>query len=84
MIKNAEILDKFERDHIVQNKLTHTQAIAIVEGLRQEAVALGVWPPKNPLEGIEVDIEVARILNSCLKNFKKRQTISLHVSTKIT
>ena len=35
----------------------------IVEALRQEAVALGVWPPADPLAGIEVDIRVARILN---------------------
>jgi hypothetical protein len=29
-------------------------------------MALGVLPPKDPWEGIEVDIRVARILN-CLK-----------------
>ncbi|MBI4727294.1 hypothetical protein HY768_08770 [candidate division TA06 bacterium] len=68
MVKNTEILEKFERELLAQSRLTHGQALAIVEGLRQEAVALGVWPPKNPLEGIEVDIEVARILNSCLKS----------------
>jgi len=32
-----------------------------------EGVMLGVLPPKNPLEGIEVDIKVAKVLNSCLK-----------------
>ena len=68
MVKNTEILDKFERELLAQSKLTHSQALAIVEDLRQEAVALGVWPPKNPLEGIEVDIEVARMLNACLKS----------------
>jgi hypothetical protein len=35
----------------------------IVEALYREAVALGVFPPKDPLEGIEVDIRVARAVN---------------------
>ena len=35
----------------------------IVDALLQEAIALGVWPPDDPLEGIEVDIRLARILN---------------------
>jgi hypothetical protein len=68
MVRNIEVLEKFERELLAQSKLTHGQALSIVEGLRQEAVALGVWPPKNLLEGIEVDIEVARILNSCSKS----------------
>jgi hypothetical protein len=33
----------------------------------KEAVALGAFPPKDPLEGIEVDINIAKILNSCSK-----------------
>jgi len=31
-------------------------------------VKLGVLPPKEPLEGIETDIKIARVLNSCLKS----------------
>jgi hypothetical protein len=33
----------------------------------KEGVRLGVLPPKDELEGIEVDIKVAAVLNSCLK-----------------
>ncbi len=32
----------------------------------QEAVDLGVLPLKDPLEGIEVDIRIAKILNQGL------------------
>jgi len=32
----------------------------------EEGISLGVLPPKHPLEGIEVDIKIARIIN-CLK-----------------
>jgi len=32
-----------------------------------EAFNLGVFPSKDPLEGIEVDIRIAKTPNSCLK-----------------
>jgi hypothetical protein len=32
-----------------------------------EGIALGILPLSDPMEGIEVDIRLARILN-CLKN----------------
>ncbi|MEM0964022.1 MAG: hypothetical protein AAGK21_15955 [Bacteroidota bacterium] len=35
----------------------------IVEALRQEAIALGAWPPEGPLAGVETDARVARVLN---------------------
>ena len=39
------------------------EAFRTVEALLEEAVALGVWPPEDPLEGIEVDLRVAKIVN---------------------
>ena len=33
------------------------------EGMWREGMALGVLPLKDPLEGIEVDIRIARMLN---------------------
>ena len=36
----------------------------IVDALYHEAVALGVIPLKNPLDGIEVDLKVAKVVNS--------------------
>lgn len=67
MIKNPDYLKKFEHDLIAQSTLTHDQALAIVESLREEASGLGLFPPQNLLEGIETDIRVARIVNSCSK-----------------
>jgi len=34
----------------------------------QEAVQLGALPLKDPMEGIEADIALARVLNSCSKS----------------
>ena len=66
LIKNSDVLERFEREMIKKEKLSFEQALALFEAMWQEGVNLGVLPPKNPLEGIEVDIRIARILN-CLK-----------------
>ncbi|MBE0478637.1 hypothetical protein IBX65_05910 [Candidatus Aerophobetes bacterium] len=67
MIKNADTLERFYDKMIKEEKLSFKQALAIFEAMWQEGVSLGVLPPRDPLEGIDVDIKVARILN-CLKN----------------
>ena len=38
------------------------RALAAMDALVEEARALGVWPPGDPLEGVEVDVRVARAL----------------------
>ena len=67
MIKNPDILEQFEKQRIREEKLSFEEALKIFEAMWKEGVNLGVLPPKDPLEGIEVDIKIARILN-CLKN----------------
>ncbi len=66
MIKNPDILEQFERELIKKEKRSFGCALAIFEAMWEEGVDLGVLPPKDPLEGIDVDIRVARILN-CFK-----------------
>ena len=68
MIKNSDILERFEREVIRKEKLSFGRALAIFEAMWKEGVNLGVLPPKDPLEGIEVDIKIARILNTCSKS----------------
>ena len=67
MIKNPEILENFERDFICNHgRLSHEQSRKLFVAMWKEAMMFGVFPPSDPLEGIEVDIRMARILNSCL------------------
>jgi hypothetical protein len=67
MIKNAEVLAEFERNFISsQGRLPYAQSRELFAALWNEGVTLGVFPPVEPLAGIEVDIRVARILNTCL------------------
>lgn len=68
MIKNPEILKKFEDDYLKnRGNLSYNQSIRLFDSMWAEAVALGVLPPREPLEGIEVDIKIAKVLNLCLK-----------------
>jgi len=62
MIKNSKLLKSLNKE-----KVSYKKALRIFEALWQEAVSLKVLPSKDPLEGIEVDLRIARILNSCLK-----------------
>jgi len=70
MITDPKTLRKFE-DELLRNEpgLSHSQSLNLLKGLWEEGVALGVLPPNDPLEGIAVDIRIARTLNSC--SFKK-------------
>ncbi len=68
MIKNPDILGQFEREVTRKEELSFGRALAVFEAMWKEGVNLGVLPPKDPLEGIEVDIRIARILSTCSKS----------------
>lgn len=64
MIKNPKLLEEFKRKLSRQTPPDFAKNAAIVEALLAEAKLLGVWPPKDPLEGLEADLRIAKILNS--------------------
>lgn len=68
MIRNPEILKKFEDGFVRESSLSYKQSLKVFTEMWNEGVTLGVLPPDDPLEGIEVDISIAATLNSCLKN----------------
>ena len=69
MIKNHHLLQKLEKKFISQEKLPYKKSLRLFEAMWEEGVLLGVLPPADPSEGLEVDIRIARILNSCSRNF---------------
>ena len=66
MIRNNEF-QQFEMDFLRKGKLDVIRNFKIEEALYQEAVSLGIIPLKNPLDGLEVDIKIARVINSVSK-----------------
>lgn len=61
--KRSELL-KFELDFLRKEKVDIARNFHIVEALYKEAVTLGIIPLKNPLDGIEVDLKIAKVVNS--------------------
>lgn len=68
MIGDKALYKEFEENFIATSRLPYERALAIVEGLWEEGVALGVLPPEDPLDGIDIDIRIARVVNSCSRN----------------
>ena len=68
MIKNPKLLEEFERKLSRQTPPDFAKSAAIVEALLAEAQLLGVWPPRDPMGGFEVDIRIAKILNSARRS----------------
>jgi hypothetical protein len=67
MIKNVSILRKFEDDLIrSEKKIPAEKSFELLAAMWKEGVILGVLPPSDPWEGIDVDVRIAGILNSCL------------------
>lgn len=63
MIKNCEQIREFERELIRKERTDVTKNFQIVNAMYQEAVELGIIPMKDPLDGLEIDIRIAEVLN---------------------
>jgi len=63
MVKNPEKLRAFEAARIRAEKVDVEQNLRILDALFEEARMLGAFPPKDPLEGIEVKIRMAHVFN---------------------
>jgi len=70
MIKNKNKLDEFFRKLDAEEKLSHKEALAIYDALHKEAVSLGAINSENILDGLEVDLRIARTMGR-LKHGRK-------------
>ncbi|MCX5783854.1 MAG: hypothetical protein NTW04_05400 [Elusimicrobia bacterium] len=70
MVKNPHLLAQFEREYIRNQPLDYAKNMKIFEAMYNEAVALGILPSKDPLEGIEDKIRLVKILNYVPRNSK--------------
>jgi len=63
MIRNKPKLDKCHRKLIKEENLSYKKALSIYEALHKEAVSLGIINSENILEGLEVDLRIAKTVN---------------------
>ena len=67
-MRRHDEFQKFEIEFLRNGKLDLKSKFKILEALYKEAVALGVFPLKDCLEGLEVDIRIAKGINSVSKD----------------
>jgi len=67
MIRDDEF-EEFEIELLRNGNLDLKKKFKILEALYKEAVALGVFPLRDSLEGLDVDIRIAKVVNSVSKN----------------
>jgi len=68
MVKNPELLQNYNNTlYKSEGVFSFKHSLKIFTSLWKQGVNMGVLPSKDPLEGIETDIKIAGVLNSCLK-----------------
>lgn len=63
MIQQPERFEAWQREWLRKEPIDYETNLRVIEALYEEARALGVFPLKHPLEGLEAKIELARRLN---------------------
>jgi len=61
----------FEKTLISRSKIDIEENIKIFNELLQFAKFMGILPLKNPLEGIEIDIKYAEVINGVKRTSEK-------------
>ncbi|MDQ7825715.1 MAG: hypothetical protein RDV48_23140 [Candidatus Eremiobacteraeota bacterium] len=68
-MNNQELIEVRDHDEAEQKIQQHFEmSMEIFRRLWEEASRDGKLPSPNPLEGVENDIRLASVLNSCSKN----------------
>jgi hypothetical protein len=67
MVKKTSRLKEFEDNSIRRNKPDVQHNLRLIDSLYKEARALSVFPLRDPLSGLEIDIKIAKVINSVPK-----------------
>jgi hypothetical protein len=67
MVNNSSRLKEFEDDFVRRNKPDLMQNLRLLDHLYEEAKAFAVFPLQEPLSGLDIDIKIAKVINSVPK-----------------
>ena len=67
LVKNEKTVRSLEKSILQKEKPDYSKNIRLVEAMYKEAVVLGVFPPQDKLLGLDVDIRIAKAINSVSK-----------------
>ena len=80
MIKNKKLWEEFNKEWILKRKISLKRRVKIYDGLYELAKELEVFPLKNPLQGIEHILRMAKILNYNYKNKANDKKVVIRVT----
>jgi hypothetical protein len=63
MVKNSPLLADLERRLAAGEKADPSRNFRILDALYEEARDLGAFPLRDKLDGLDVDIKIARVVN---------------------
>ena len=67
MVKNTSRLREFEDKYMRRDKPDLLRNFQLLDQLYKEAKALSVFPLQDPLSDLDIDIKIARVINSVPK-----------------
>ena len=76
MINNTQKLNEFENNYIKYKKNTIEENFRIANAMYDEAVELGIIPLSDPLDGIDIIIKIAKVINYVPNHSKKNLSSS--------
>ncbi len=63
MIRNPEMVREFEDKRVARDPADYHANLRVFEALWEHARRLGALPPREPLDGLDVDLRLAKYLN---------------------
>lgn len=63
MIKDPKRWEEWETEYLKRGTVDYLRNLELLEAMYQETKALGAFPRKDPLEGLETKIRLAKALN---------------------
>ena len=67
MVKDNSRLKEFEDKFVRKNKPDLMKNLQLLDHLYKEAKASSVFPLQEPLSGLDIDIKIAKVINSVPK-----------------
>lgn len=65
MIKDKALWEAWQAQGPLRQPADFWKHLRLLEAMYAHARSLGVFPPSNPLEGLETKIAMAKVLNVC-------------------
>ncbi len=72
MIGDKKVWERWETEYLKSEPPDYWRNLKLVEALYEQARVLGVFPLADPLEGLEVKVRMAKVLNVSTASGKNR------------